>query len=341
MGLLPASVTRAEVLLERAVVLTGEWYPFTSEELEGSGELSSLVTRALKGAGVLADYQFLPFSSVLQRTWEGDAIGTFPWFRTDAREARFLYSQPIVDVEYLIYYNGDAGSGIADITAFEDLADFTTTRVKGYAYGKLDCVIEGLPGPDCSSETLSLDRVDSEFRAFELLASGEIDYFAASRSVARAVIERSFPFEDRRRFAVLEGDAFAWRMELHFIVPRNRSDAQRVIDAFDIALGELAAEGRVAATRERLDTFAYASEGVVRLVAGDTDGIAARRDIGGREEPVMLPAGSRGIVLRWSDRYLGGIDTRDAAPGMVRVQLVNGPLRGERVWVADTAIELE
>lgn len=332
---------RAEILLERAVVLTGEWYPFTSEELEGAGELSSLVSRALKGAGLLADYQFLPFSSVLERTWEGDAAGTFPWFRTEEREARFLYSEPIIDVEYLIYFNRDAGSGVERAVSFEDLAGFRTTRVKGYAYGKLDCVIEGRPGPDCSTGTLSDDRVDTEFQAFELLAAGEIDYFAASSSVARAVIERSFSYEDRRLFAVLEGEDFAWRMGLHFLVPRNRSDAERLIGAFDNALRELSAEGRVAETRERLDTFAYGSGGLVRLVAPAAGGVAARRDLGEAGEPVVLPAGSRGIVLRWSDRYLGMPDTGGPMSGMVRVQLVNGPLRGERVWVPDSAIELE
>ena len=83
----------------------------------------------------------------------------------------------------------------------------------------------------------------------------------------------------------------------------------------------------------------YTDTGFVTLV-DDAEAVSARRSRDG-EADIRLPRGTRAFVLSWGRSYLGS-DAPVATNGdLTQVLIVNGPLRGERLWVADRAIELE
>ncbi|MCP4381426.1 MAG: amino acid ABC transporter substrate-binding protein [Hyphomicrobiales bacterium] len=330
---------QSQVLLERAVVVTGEWYPFTSESMDDRGILSGLVTEVLRGMGRLPDYQFLPFSVALESTRNGSAIGTFPWFETVDRKKEFVYSDPILDVEYVIYFNRETETEIADITFFDDLRPYRTRRVLGYAYGKLDCLIERRSPPDCSGPNTNEGRLASDFVAFEELARKEIDYVATSRIVGEAIVRRAFAFEDRRKFAILDGAEFSWPMSLHFLFSNDHPDADALKDAFDVSLQEIREAGRIAELRQLLATRTYSDLGIVVF----DEPTAARRQWTGSDD-FVLPAGTRAHVLAWGSSFLGDPGTTDTSGDGstgTHVQLMNGPMRGESVWVADQSVRLD
>lgn len=343
LALWPGSRTAgAAVLLDRAVVVTGEWPPFTSERMPGGGLLAALVTEILKGMDHEPVYEFLPFSNTLQMTDEGKALGTFPWFRNAEREKAFSYSDPILEVEYVIFFNPLAGSPVSEVTGFADLKDLKTVRVAGYAYGKLDCLLD-LGTVDCPEDArpagTSREVVESEYQAFAMLRDGEIDFLAASRAVGEALIERSFPLEDRRQFAVLERPGLSWSMGLHFLFPRSRPDAEELKQAFDRALAGIEAGGRVAELRQTLEWQVRWKGRVVSISEAGNDAPLVghpRRDVA---DFVLLPRGSRAVVLEWSGYFRGAASDPDE-PSMSLVQLLNGPLRGQRLWVRDELLEL-
>ena len=332
----------AAVLLDRAVVVTGEWPPFTSERMPGGGLLSALVSEVLKGMDREPVYEFLPFANALQMTDEGKAIGTFPWFRNAEREKAFAYSNPILEVEYVVFFNPTIQSPIRDVAAFEDLKELKTVRVAGYAYGKLDCLLDfgNVECPQDAPPVADLGVVESEYRAFEMLRDGEIDYLAASRAVGESLIDRAFPMEDRRKFGVLDRPALTWSMGVHFLFPRSRPDANDLKQAFDRALAGIEASGRVAELRQTIEWQGRWKGRVVSLHEPGTGAPLAGHPRRGVADFVLLPRGSRAVVLEWSGYFLGTA-TDPEEPSMSYVQLLNGPLRGERLWVRDEIVELE
>lgn len=339
----PWTDTRAEVLLERAVVVTGEWPPFTTERIEGHGLLSVLVTEILKAMGRDPEYQFLPFSIALETTNEGNAIGSFPWLRNAEREKEFVYSNALLDIEFAVFVNPTVGVAAADLVSFDDLKTLKTVRVAGYAYGKLDCLLDygestcPVKGNGGAVETTT---IDSEFHAFEMLNRGEVDYLAASEAVGRSLIERAFSVEDQKRFTVIDRPEFRWSMSVHFLFPNDRADAATLKSSFDAVLAEFETNGRIAELRQRLKRDVLWAHNIVDLNGGAGTGLAAGYRKSGSQAPVILPRGTRGVVLEWSASLRGrsGETANDAT--MTRVLLTNGPLRGERLWVPDVYLEL-
>lgn len=337
----PSSAS-SEILLERAVVVTGEWPPFTSERADGAGLLSSLVKEVLKGMDRVPDYQFLPFSAALDTTREGRAMGTFPWFWNEQRARDFLYSDPILDVEYVIFYDPTSDSPVRKVRQFEDLKDLKTVRVAGYAYGKLDCLIDyrSVACPDDpTSSAEKTERVESEFRAFEALLNGKVDYVAASSAVGEALLSRSFSVDDQHRITVLDRPGLSWSMGVHFLFSRNRADAESLKRAFDVSLAEVEASGRIAELREDLAWAGHWRDRDVVLEAGGaTDPIVGYPHLG-EADYVVLPRGTRAVVIQWSPGFLGrDVDLDTGA--LSQLQLLNGPMRGARFWVRDDLIRL-
>ena len=339
-----AAPARAEVLLERAVVLTGEWAPFTSERMDGDGMLTALVSEVLRGMGREPDYQFLPFSDALDKAGAGRVLGTFPWFRNTDREKRFVYSEPLLDVEYVIFFDPAKKSEIADITNFDGLRNFATVRVAGYAYGKLDDLL-GPGTTDCPQDADAAKVVDnncivsSEYAAFAELRAGRVDYVAASRAVGESLIRRAFPLADRAHFAVLERPELRWSMPVHFLFSKSRADAVDLKRDFDKAFRELKSSGRVAELRQSLDWQTRWQGNLVAIDAPSDGSTILGRAAPDAADSLVLPRGSRGVVVQWSARFRGAAPAPDS-PALSEVQLVNGPLRGRRVWVRDDLIRL-
>ncbi len=340
---MPGSL-RAEVLLERAVVVTGEWAPFTSEYMEDDGLLTALVTEVLRGMDRAPEYEFLPFSVALDKAAEGKAIGTFPWFSNAERAERFVYSEPIIGVEYVIFVN--PASPAASATTFEDLKGLKTARVEGYAYGKFDCFLDygdaacpPEPKPPKRKSEPEVVPAASEFLAFQMLAKGKIDYVAASRAVGKSLIRRAFSLDDQPKFRILDAPELRWPINVHFLFSKNRADAKDLKQAFDKALAEVKASGRVAALRQRLDWEEHWRRNLVVLGDPSGGGLITGHPQLGDSEFVVLPRGTRGVVLRWSSHFRGTAAAADD-PAMSYIQLVNGPLRGTRLWVRDELISL-
>lgn len=326
-----ATAARAEILLERAVVLTGEWAPFTSERMDDKGLLSGLVTEILRGMGREPEYHFLPFSEALKRTKEGDAIGTFPWFKTTRREESFVYSAEILSVDYVIFYNRDIDSGVTEATEFDDLTCLKTAVVEEYAYGKFDTVLNH--GKRACRDNII--EVKSEFLAFDKLAKGEIEYLAASKAVGQSLIRRTFSIENQRKFDIRDQPGLSWPIGVHFLFLKG-ADADDLKELFDLSLAAFKDSGRVDEVERQLE---WLDKVVVALTNPDGGPVVGQRKPGGTSL-LAVPGGNRAVVLEWSERFVGKSAGSNREPEMTHVQLINGPLRGERLWVRDKFISL-
>jgi len=96
-GLLPGLVASTVMALDLSVVHTGNWPPYSAEELPGQGLAVDLVTTALKRAGYTTQLRV----DTLDRILEGSQLGVYdvfatPWY-SDERNRYLAFSEPYLE----------------------------------------------------------------------------------------------------------------------------------------------------------------------------------------------------------------------------------------------------
>ncbi len=97
--------------LQTVRIATGEWEPYSGEDLPEFGIASAIVTAVLKNAGYKPDYEFMPWKLVeefAQNNETNNGIrGTFPYLSTEQRRELFYYSGPLLSIDHSLYFNED------------------------------------------------------------------------------------------------------------------------------------------------------------------------------------------------------------------------------------------
>jgi len=114
-------------------LVTGDDYiPFTDKDLPDGGLITAIVRQAYERAGHDVSIEFLPWRRGAELVQSGERLATFPYVKTEARRAKFLYSDPIfVAEERPIVHERDAGS----ITTYADLKGKTLCMPVGWKSG--------------------------------------------------------------------------------------------------------------------------------------------------------------------------------------------------------------
>lgn len=328
---------QGSVLLGPVTVITGEWAPYSTEFDERYGYVTELVTQTLRGMNKTPTYAFFPFFAGYEKTRAGEAFATFPYFYTEERAADFYYSDPLAQVEYVVFVHNDDLDKFQSVEKVEDLKPFVLGKVSGYAYGALDPFITS-EGPDAASE----------IQAFRMLLDKKVDYVAASRAVGQKLIERYF-FEDLHKFHVLQiqddeselKKDLTWPIDIHVLFPKVRSTALRDRDDFNASLKKVLATG-YSQILNRFNSADVKARRIVRLSdPGSFALVTAKANLQSRES-FIIPRGSKAVVVTWSKNFeTQEITTvHEQMSRYTRVKLLNGPLRGRLVWVRNMFIEL-
>ena len=242
--------------LKPVTVITGEWAPFVTEAEPRFGYISEVVTQTLLAMDKKANYAFYPFFAGYQKTKEGGAFATFPYFYQESRSQDFFYSDPIVKVDYVVFVRADKLKKFQSVEKLQDLKKFTIAKVSGYAYGKLDPYIKP-SGPDSASE----------IGAFRNLLENKADYIAASREVGLNII-RQFYFKDQHKFHILKVNKnrseLSWSINIHVLFPKANPEARTDRDSFNASLKKVLTTG-ILQNFQKLKTADIKARRIVKL----------------------------------------------------------------------------
>lgn len=99
----------AAVRAEELKLATGEYPPFTSNQIPGGGLVSETVKLVFSIMGYDLTIDYLPWKRGYVLTENNDYIATYPYLKTEERTSEFLYSKPIVEWQSNVYVRGDSG----------------------------------------------------------------------------------------------------------------------------------------------------------------------------------------------------------------------------------------
>lgn len=212
-------------------ISAGEWPPFLGESLPNQGFISQLITDVFYDAGYNVEFVFLPWVRAYQDTVQGSYSATAVWMYKDDRTYDFLYSDPVLNEQFVLFYNK---SKPFDWNTMDDLRGKQIGGGLGYSYGPVfdKALEEGI---------FNLLRLPSVEQNIKMLASGRIDLFVEEMSVARYKLQNELPqFKDRVTYhpnPVLVNKSF-------LLLPKSDPNSEALMAAFNTHLERFKQDGR-------------------------------------------------------------------------------------------------
>ena len=204
-----------------------EWPPYTSQNMEGYGVASELVTAVTKEMNLEPKYNFYPLKRVFHYLEEGSHWAAFPGSYTKERAKKFIYSDPIFpQVDRFFYYKKRPN---IKFTKLEDLKPYIIGGTKGFWYEK-----------EFKRAKLQTYYVSKDVIALKMLIGGRVNLVALHEMVGWQLINKHFPNEVEN-FGVLEKPLKV--KENYLLASRTYPKSEMLIKRFNQALQKIKSDG--------------------------------------------------------------------------------------------------
>jgi len=205
---------------------SGDWEPYQGETLDAGGPAAKVVSESFASQGWTVKFQYLPWARGLEETKMAQLDGTFLYSYNDERNQDFIYSEPVIELETVVFYWKDRALSWEKP---EDLKEKTLGAVVAYDYGFVT-----------EDAGYKLDRIGVPENNFRKLQAGRLDgvmeEIQVGLGLARAVgVEDSIAYVPQPIKAV----------PYHLIVSRAHPQAQAIVDTFNAGLEHLKSTGRL------------------------------------------------------------------------------------------------
>ena len=176
LGILHPPVSAQEV-----VIMTGEWKPFVSSELENYGFTAEIVRQACLAAGIKPTFQFAPWPRCEASVKHGKAFAAFPYTFTEERIKFSFFSRPLSKARTTFFYNTNHLKTFT-FSGLKKLTPYLIGGVRGYYYI-----------PMFKKFGLSIDYSDNEDDALKKLFHGRVDIVPLNEQVGWEIAGRLYP----------------------------------------------------------------------------------------------------------------------------------------------------
>lgn len=188
--LLFLSRTHAE---EKEVLFaTGEWPPYTSQNLPEYGAATALVSSICAAGGIIPVYKFYPWKRTILMVDEGRAFCTFPYPMTEEYTNKYPFSSPLFYGKNVFIYHSNNPNihQIQSIKTAEDIQPYKIGVLRGSFEGSLE------------EEGFTFETTTDVAQSIKKLAAGRIDFYLDEKTAALYEIKKLYP-ENTEQFQIL------------------------------------------------------------------------------------------------------------------------------------------
>ncbi len=213
-------------------ISVGDWPPYFHEDGKGYGIGARLVKDVFAAEGYEVTFHFLPWKRAYYEAADGKHDATAIWMHTPEREAEFIYSEPVLQEQFVLFHR--KGRAIQ----WDDIADLAGLRLGGsigYSYGEaFDRSID--------DHTLNVEWVSNTVLNFRRLLHKRIDAFPEEINVGYQILKRELKPTEREKITyhprpLLESESF-------LLFPRNNPASQKLARVFNRRLKAFRDSGR-------------------------------------------------------------------------------------------------
>lgn len=303
---------------------TDEWYPYISKN--NNGFIEEIVRVTLDNIKIKYEIKYNTFDKGYKKTLLNEYDGTFPYFMSNEKLNEFYYSDSLVEVENVLFYNKKNFNN--DI---KNIYKYKIGYVKGYKYKNINM-----------DKYENVVYINNEIVAFDMLHNGEIDLLPGNKLVGIHIIKKYFnDFYTNVDF--LKDRNFVSTDSMHLILKKNKQN-KKFMDKFNESLQKIKKNGKykiILLNNRSLINASLAS--VVKLVNNiEAFPMVVATDTINSKKKYMIPRGTKAIVVEWSKHFKekGNIKVYDEMFKKTKVKIVNGPLKGRILYVENMYIEI-
>ena len=310
---------------------TGEWAPYTGEDLPSYGVATAIVSEVMRDIGYEPHYQFMSWSVALNRVesskTDDEIRGSFPFILNEKRKTRFYFSNAIMHYDITAFYNVLTNPNAATINSVEDLSDFEILNIDGYDYP--ESIRKHI-----ADKAVTVPDIDA---AIQLIANSDKQYIAIeSVEVGNQLLEQRYP----QLVSTISAAPLRVETPLYLLLSRNNPNNQTLKDDFNRSLKRLkhnaAFSGFQKGIKRKIDM-----ERAIQLEPFGEQGVIHAYTDKGRGKSLILPRGSRAIVKEWDSRFFQETtDPKQSVESLVRVKLLNGPMKNREFFVDGRTVHL-
>lgn len=213
-------------------ISVGDWPPFFVESEPGQGSIARLVRDIFAQEGYQVEFHFLPWKRAYREAAMGRHDATAIWMYAADRQKDFIYSDPVMNERFVLFYRKD------DPVRWNRIADLSDLQLGGsigYSYGpEFDRAVE--------REILDVEWVASTELNFRRLLFGRIDAFPEEINVGYYILRRETDPEKARQIThhpkpILENQSF-------LLFPASEPGSERLREVFNKHLRAFRENGR-------------------------------------------------------------------------------------------------
>ncbi|MCP4114332.1 MAG: amino acid ABC transporter substrate-binding protein [Desulfobacteraceae bacterium] len=199
-------------------LVTGEWAPYVSKEMQAGGPTAIIVSEVMKAAGHTVSFKYMPWKRTEVLTQKGKVVGTFPWTANEEFKKTCHLSTPIAHQKMVFFYMKDK-LGDWDYTGYDALKKLKVGGSEGYTYVEL-----------FKNAGVKAEYAPNIVSSLKMLLHGRRDVVPESQLVGWQTIKTQLPASESK-FASSQTPLFI--KPLHLMVSKSHPDGQELIDAYE------------------------------------------------------------------------------------------------------------
>lgn len=218
------------------LLASGEFPPYTSASLPGGGFLNEIIVRSFELGGATTDVIFLPWTRAFEGTRKRHFDVTGPYIYNDQRAAKFLYSDPLYELQIAAFIHKDNAE-----TFFkqEDFIGHAWCLPRGYSTDSLQHYLnKGL---------MKMVRSVNAKTCVEMVARKRVTAYGADLLIGSTLLRE----EDALSNQVMHVPWALKKSFYHLLVSKNHSHGQEILQIFNFGLAKLKASPEWQAIHDR------------------------------------------------------------------------------------------
>ncbi len=213
-------------------VATGEWAPWTGEDLPHNGFVCRVVEDVFNRAGYEVVFEFYPWQRAYAMVAHGRVDASAYWYESEKRKEDCYYSDPLTREEIVFFH-----LKTEPMKDWESLSDLKAYRIgvsRGNTYTDRFWEL-GEQG------VLTLELADGDLANFRKLLAGRIDIFPGSKRRGYTLLATHFPHAAAASLTHHERPLD--ETTGHLIFPKAKTDSLQLMRVFNKHLARFKSEG--------------------------------------------------------------------------------------------------
>jgi polar amino acid transport system substrate-binding protein len=215
-------------------ITTGEWSPYSSEDLKYHGIVSLIITEAFALEGVKVEFGFFPWGRAVDYAKEGDWDASSLWFRHPDREKYFYHSDHIIKIQEVFFH---LKSFKFDWDDWKDIESLEVGATIGYTITKV--LKEKQKTVNFYLETVPSDEIN-----LRKILKGNIQILPLPIEVGYEILRKKFSSEEAQRITyhpkpINKGDS-----NIHLLFSKKVKKNLHMLKLFNKGLKRLRENGK-------------------------------------------------------------------------------------------------